>query len=109
MPLIDKLPGDDSLGSVREHLEAFRVVGACGHRDADALLLVQLELVVEDLLVECVLQALVGEIDQQLLELVLRVEVFESYAVQRDRSYTDIDKRTERLSAFEYPGSKQAT
>ena len=68
-------PRDDALGLAGEHLKALRIVRARGHNDVDPLLLVQLDLVVEHLLVESVLQALVGEVDQQLLELVLRVEV----------------------------------
>lgn len=72
------LPGDDALGPSRQQLEARGVVGTAGYHHVDPLVLVQLELVAEDLLVEGVLQALVGEVDQELLELVAVLEVLEA-------------------------------
>ena len=76
------VPRDDALRLGRQHDEALRVVGAAGHDDVDALLLVQLQFVIKNLLVESVLQAFISEVDQQLLELVLRVKVLE--ACRRD-------------------------
>lgn len=75
---MEREPGYDAPGPAREQLEALRVVRAGGHDHVDPFFLVKLELVVEDLFVEGILQALVGKIDQQLLELVLSVEVLET-------------------------------
>lgn len=71
-----------ALGLVRQHQQALRVVGAAGHLDFDTLVHVQLELIVEHLLVKRVLQALVGEVDQKLFELVLRIEILEAFSMR---------------------------
>lgn len=72
------LPRDDAIRFGREHFQTLGVVRTRGHDDLDPLFLIQLELVVEDLLVEGILEALVGEVDQQLLELVFLVEILEA-------------------------------
>ena len=73
-------PGNNARVSCRQHRETLGIVGAARYLHLDPLALVQLQLILEDLLVEGVLQVLVGEIDQQLLELVAVLEVFEAFS-----------------------------
>lgn len=72
------LPGNDAVGLVNKQLQTLGVVRARGDLDLDALVLIELEFVIEHVLVKRVLEALISKVDQQLLELVLRVEVLKT-------------------------------
>lgn len=69
-------------GLALDELQAARVVGEADVGPADALAPVLLLLVLEHVLVEVVLQVLVGVVDAQLLEAVARTEVLEAEYVE---------------------------